>query len=66
MNTKKIINQVLIDNNLTQTELARKLKINREHLNKVIHGKRTSNPVKYKVAKFFKVPEEELFPEDVA
>jgi len=62
MNTEKIVNQILVDNRMTQVELAEKIGVSRVHLCDVINGNRTSNPVKRKLAIFFKKNETELFP----
>jgi transcriptional regulator with XRE-family HTH domain len=66
MDTKNPVNQILVDKRMTQTELARELGVHRVHVSAVINGSRTSNPVKRKISQFFKIPENELFPEDVA
>ena len=66
MNTKKRVNQILVDSFMTQAELARVIRVHPVHLCDVINGKRTSNPVKRKISQYFKIPESELFPEDAA
>lgn len=66
MDIKNPINKLLIDMNMTQVELARKLKVERALLCNVINGTRNSNPVKYKLSRFFRQAVNELFPEDAA
>lgn len=66
MDIENPINQKLIEMDLTQVELAREIKVDRALLCNVINGTRQSNPVKYKLSKFFRQAVNDLFPEDVA
>ena len=66
MNIENQINRLLLDTEMTQTELAQKLGVHRTLLCGVINRKKKSNPVKYKIAKYFGLPVNELFPDDAA
>lgn len=61
------VNRLLLDRDMTQTELAQILNIDRAHLCRVCNGKGgPALPTKYKVSKYFQRPMNELFPNDVA
>lgn len=66
MDIENPINQKLIELDLTQVELAREIKVDRSLLCNVINGTKKSNPIKYKLSKFFGQPVNDLFPEDAA
>lgn len=63
-----LVNRFLLDMGMTQTEFAKIVGIERAHVNRIINGRQIGRafPAKYKISKFFKVPINELFPEDAA
>lgn len=58
------VNQILIDREMTQIDLAKKLKVHRCHLNQVINGGVNSNILKHRIAKKLGKPINELWPNE--
>lgn len=55
--------QTMVESNLSQTDLSKKLKVSLWHLNRVVNRKALSRPLEYRIAKYFKKEIHELFPD---
>ncbi len=56
------VKELLVEKDMTQEELANAIKISRTHVSAVINSSRSSQRVRLKIARYFKRPYNDLWP----